>query len=105
MTTRETTTTTVNGKPVTCNDYKRAFFNAHGGLVNVETDAMNDYGNYMKYYRTADGHILYECNGPEYRTVTDVLPDGRGTVTENKKFFTSEIWTNSTPSVYFRALW
>ena len=105
MTTIETTTTKIDGQAITCNEYKRAFFNKHGGLENVETSAMNDNGFYMKYYRTGDGHVLFECNGPEYRTVTDSLPDGRGTVTENKKFFISEIWTALTPSVKFRETW
>lgn len=105
MTTIETITTTVNGKVITCADYKHDFFAAHGGLDNVETSPMNENGNYMKYYRTADGHVLFECNGPEYRTVSDPVPGMRGTVSEIKTFFRSEIWTALTPSVIFRETW
>lgn len=104
MTTQEIMTTIIDGQKITCNEYKRAFFNAHGGLDNVETSPMNSNGNYMKYYRTGDGHVLFECNGPEYMYTTDAIPGGRGTVSEIKKFFVSEIWTALTPSVKFREI-
>ena len=89
---------------------KHNFFAKHGGLDEVFTSSMDEYGTYHKEYVCVDGSMLYEVNGPAWYDVNIQYEVNGVTIrtnkTEKKKFFRTESWnSDNATSEYFIEAW